>query len=93
MDTVNHPSHYTSGKFEVIDIIESVTNGQDLKPFEAVLVGNIVKYVSRFTHKNGVEDLKKASWYLQRLISEFEKSQCCHRVCTECEALDCVWRL
>lgn len=73
-DSVNHPNHYTSGKIEVIDIIESITNGQDLKPFEAVLVGNIIKYISRFTRKNGVEDLKKAKWYLDRLIGETEEA-------------------
>lgn len=64
-DNVNHPSHYTQGRFEVIDVIEdSLTNDG----FEGYCVGNIMKYVMRYRHKNGLEDLKKARWYLGRLI-------------------------
>lgn len=59
-DAVNHPAHYTQGAMEVIDAIE----GMGLSYHE----GNIVKYVARWRHKNGVEDLRKAAWYLQRLI-------------------------
>lgn len=71
-DTVNHPAHYTAGAIETIDVIKSVCNGQELTPFEAVLLGNIIKYVSRFKLKNGAEDLRKAAWYLERLIGEQE---------------------
>lgn len=63
-DIVNHPSHYRQGKYETIDIIESVTN----KEFGSYLVGNIIKYISRYKFKNGVEDLEKAQWYLNKLI-------------------------
>ncbi len=64
-ETVNHPSHYTQGGLEVIDAIE----GMDLG-FHA---GNVVKYVARYKFKNGIEDLRKARWYLDRLIQVEEK--------------------
>jgi hypothetical protein len=64
-EAVNHPSHYNTGKIEVIEAIE------DWKlDFHA---GNVVKYVARHQHKkNPVEDLKKARWYLDRLIERTE---------------------
>ena len=72
MDTdkemVNHPSHYTSGKVECIDAIESATG--ELTGIEAVCTANIIKYVWRWKLKNGVEDLEKASWYLNKLIEK-----------------------
>ena len=68
-DPVNHPAHYTAGKYEVIDVIED-SLGDD--GFEGYLVGNVMKYVMRFRHKNGLEDLKKARWYLDRLIGRCE---------------------
>ena len=64
-EAVNHPSHYNTGKIEVIDAID------DWKlDFNA---GNVVKYVARHQHKtNPLEDLKKARWYLDRLIERKE---------------------
>jgi Protein of unknwon function (DUF3310). len=59
-DPVNHPSHYTYGPIEVIDLIE----GFDLGYHE----GNAIKYLLRWRHKDGLQDLKKARWYLDRLI-------------------------
>lgn len=59
-DNVNHPPHYTAGTMEVIDAIEGLELG-----FHA---GNVVKYVARYKLKGGVEDLRKARWYLERLI-------------------------
>ena len=50
---------------ETIDLIE---DGLGREGFTAYCKGNIWKYLARFEHKNGVEDLKKAEWYLQRLI-------------------------
>lgn len=64
-DIVNQPSHYTAGKFEVIDIIEDKI---DAVRFEGFLIGNIIKYTLRYRHKNGIEDLRKAQNYLNRLI-------------------------
>ena len=65
-ENVNHPSHYKKGSVECIDAIESAVTGLEGK--EAVLTGNIIKYVFRWKWKGGVEDLKKAKWYLDRLI-------------------------
>lgn len=71
-DMVNHPSHYqTNSGLEVIDIINAAT--EDLVGIEAVCVGNTIKYLCRWKKKNGLEDLKKARWYLDRLITNKEK--------------------
>jgi hypothetical protein len=67
-DNVNHPSHYTQGAIECIDAIKEATKG--LFGIEAVCTANIIKYVWRWKFKNGIEDLRKADWYLQRLIKE-----------------------
>lgn len=64
-DAIN-PQHYKQGRTEVIDIIEDAVVGAD--PFEAVCQANVLKYTLRYRHKNGVEDLKKAVWYAERLI-------------------------
>lgn len=65
-DVVNHPSHYTNGKVECIDAIESATVGKT--GIEAVCVANVIKYLWRYEDKNGREDIKKAQWYLNKLI-------------------------
>jgi hypothetical protein len=67
-DNVNHPSHYTQGAIECIDAIKEAVKG--LLGIEAVCTANIIKYVWRWKFKNGVEDLRKARWYLDRLIDE-----------------------
>lgn len=64
-DMVNAPAHYTSGKVECIDAIESMLTRDE---FIGFLRGNILKYQWRYKIKNGVEDLKKAQWYFDRLI-------------------------
>lgn len=70
-DVVNKPKHYTLGKVECIDAIESATLGLD--GFEGALVFQVIKYIWRWKQKNGVEDLKKCRWYLDRLIAHTEK--------------------
>lgn len=68
-DMVSHPPHYQSAAgLEVIDVIEAFT--ADLKGVEATDTGNIIKYICRWNHKNGLEDLKKAKWYLEHLIKK-----------------------
>ena len=57
--------HYTQGKVECIDAIESATIG--LVGIVAVCVANVIKYVWRFALKNGIEDVDKADYYLQKL--------------------------
>ena len=67
-DMVNHPPHYISETgLEAIDVIEAFTF--DLKGIEAVDTANILKYICRWKHKNGVQDLEKAQWYLNHLIN------------------------
>lgn len=71
-DMVNHPPHYKSETgLEAIDVIEAFTF--DLKGIEATDTGNILKYMCRWKGKNGLEDLKKARWYLDHLINHVEK--------------------
>lgn len=70
-DAVNHPSHYNYGDIEVIDFIEQVTEQYE-DGFDAYIVGNALKYLARSPHKNGLEDVKKAVWYLERLIKRNE---------------------
>ena len=65
LDNVEHPSHYCRGGIECIDAIEA-SLGKD--EFAGFLRGNIIKYVWRYKDKNGLEDLKKAQWYLNKLI-------------------------
>lgn len=70
-DTVNRPKHYTAGKYEVIDIIDSILESMpSLSAKEGSRLANIIKYLSRFKNKNGLEDLQKARWYLDKLIAE-----------------------
>ena len=64
--------HYTFGKYECIDVIEELSKQNDLQGAEGFLYGNIIKYLWRYKHKNGIEDLQKARWYLDRLISNTE---------------------
>lgn len=65
-DLVNHPSHYETGKFECIDVMEEALGRDVVKGF---CIGNAFKYLYRAKRKNGLEDLKKARWYLDRVIS------------------------
>ena len=66
-DNVNHPKHYQSKSgLEVIDVIDAFTD--DLTGMEAVCTGNALKYICRWKNKNGIEDIKKAIWYLNKLI-------------------------
>ena len=71
-DVVNHPKHYKAvNGLEAIDVIEAFT--AKLKGIQATDTGNILKYMLRWHEKNGIEDLKKAQWYLNHLISKVEK--------------------
>jgi Protein of unknwon function (DUF3310) len=69
-DVVNHPKHYTQGNIETIEYMESALTAEE---FCGGCKMNVLKYVSREKHKNGIEDLKKARWYLDRLIAYLEK--------------------
>ena len=70
VDMVSHPLHYTQGGIECIDAIKAATVGKN--GIEAVCTANAIKYLWRYEAKNGIEDVKKARWYLDRLIAELE---------------------
>ena len=69
-DMVSHPPHYNQGGIECIDAIKAATVNKI--GIEAVCVANVIKYLFRYETKNGLEDVKKAAWYLNRLIKELE---------------------
>lgn len=66
-DAVNSPSHYNQGNIECIDYIEQQLGDE----YTGYLQGNVIKYLHRFRYKNGLEDLKKAKWYLEKLIEHY----------------------
>lgn len=72
-DPVNHPSHYTAGGIECIDAISAAISCQK-DPVDAWLTGQIIIYLWRWPLKNGLEDLKKARFYLDRLIDNVEEN-------------------
>lgn len=68
-DNIN-PNHYKQGKVECIDALEAAT--MNLTGIEAVCTANAIKYLWRWKEKNGVEDLKKAQWYINKLLTTQE---------------------
>lgn len=69
-DTVQRPAHYNQSGIECIDAIAASMTPAE---FQAYLKGNVQKYLWRYQHKNGVEDCRKAQWYLDRLVKELSK--------------------
>lgn len=72
-DMVNHPSHYNQGGIECIDALKAATVSKT--GIEAVCTANAIKYLWRYEEKNGIEDVKKARWYIDRLIRELEEKE------------------
>jgi hypothetical protein len=70
-DTIN-PDHYKHGEVECIDALKAATVNKI--GIEAVCVANVIKYLWRFEYKGGIDDVRKAQWYLNRLIEEMEKN-------------------
>ena len=70
-DEVNHPKHYTQDQIECIDAIKSATS----EGYQYYLQGVILKYIWRYRYKreDGLQDLKKAQWYLKKLIKEYQR--------------------
>ena len=66
-----HPNHYSQNELSVWDVIKAYT--KDLTGVDAFNAGNAIKYILRWHHKNGVEDLKKAKVYIDELIKSFEE--------------------
>ena len=73
IDNVNHPSHYCQGGIECIDALKAATVGKT--GIEAICVANAIKYLWRFEKKNGLEDVKKAQFYINRLIQELNEAE------------------
>lgn len=69
-DMVNSPPHYARGKIECIDAIQEALTPAEFKGY---IKGNIIKYLWREQNKGGIEDWKKALWYLNRFIKVSEK--------------------
>lgn len=92
IDNVNHPSHYTQGDIECIDALKAATVGKT--GIEAVCVANVIKYLWRYEEKNGLEDVKKSQWYINRLIQELEEKKKNNTFYdpddTVCDCLDCA---
>lgn len=72
MDKINHPSYYQGESMETIDVIEDFTS--KLRGVEAFDTGNCIKYLCRWSDKGGLDDLKKAQWYLNHLIEHVEEN-------------------
>jgi hypothetical protein len=67
-DMVNSPPHYNQAGVECIDAIRAATD----EGYQYYLQGNIIKYLWRYRYKNGIQDLEKAKWYLNKLIEEID---------------------
>ncbi|MDR9786780.1 MAG: DUF3310 domain-containing protein [Peptococcaceae bacterium MAG4] len=78
MDKIN-PDHYMTGGIETIDFIKAKLTEEQFKGY---LAGNVIKYLSRFEHKAGEEDLQKARWYLNRLLVDKERRRPVIYVCS-----------
>ena len=70
-DMVNSPPHYNQAGIECIDAIEAAL---DVDGFRSYCQGNCIKYIWRYKYKNQEEDLKKAQWYLEKMLSTFASS-------------------
>ena len=70
LDNVNRPPHYGQGDIECIDYIKDILTDEELIGYYR---GNVAKYLHRWRYKNGLEDLKKARWYLEALIQHQSK--------------------
>lgn len=69
-DIVNHPSHYETGTFECIDVMCEAIGVEAVKNF---CICNAFKYIYRHNRKNGIEDIKKAKWYIDKFIALVEE--------------------
>ena len=70
-DNVNKPSHYHTGNIDVIKFSEENFSNEELKGFYRM---NAIKYITRYDKKNGIEDLDKAIFYINKL-KEFESNE------------------
>jgi hypothetical protein len=71
-DVVNHPSHYETGKFECIEVMQEALGTEAVKAF---CICNAFKYIYRHQRKNHLEDIKKAKWYIDKYIEIHNKEE------------------
>ena len=71
-DDVESPFHYNKGSIECVDAIEAASTKEE---FEGYVRANVLKYVWRFRYKDNIKDLKKARWYLDKLIDSLMKPE------------------
>ena len=69
-DMVNHPSHYTQGEIECIEVIKYINDKLHTEGYKGYCLGNFIKYIWRCNFKNGWEDIDKAIFYLNELLAE-----------------------
>jgi len=74
-DNVEHPSHYCKGKYESIEVMTEVFGTEAVKSFALL---NAFKYIWRADKKNGIEDIRKAAWYLRKYLELTEEEQNYH---------------
>ena len=72
-DVVNHPSHYNQGEIECIEAIKYINNKLHTEGYEGFCLGNFIKYIWRCNYKSGWEDIDKAIFYLNELLTEQRK--------------------
>lgn len=70
LKNVNKPAHYADKEIEVIDYIKDTLTPEE---YQGYCIGNVIKYISRYRKKNGLEDLLKAETYLKWAIVNYEK--------------------
>jgi len=71
-DDVDSPFHYNKGSIECVDAIEAASTKEE---FEGYVRANVLKYVWRFRYKDKIKDLRKARWYLDKLIDSLMKPE------------------
>lgn len=71
-DNINHPSHYETGTIECIDVLVET---QGIEAVQAFCSCNAIKYLYRWKRKNGIEDIRKAKWYIDKFL-DLEQTKC-----------------
>ena len=69
-DMINHPPHYTQGEIECIEVIKYINDKLNMMGYEGYCLGNFIKYIWRCNFKNGWEDIDKAIFYLNELLTK-----------------------
>ena len=73
-DMINHPPHYTQGEIECIEAIKYINDKLHTEGYKGYCLGNFIKYIWRCNFKNGWEDIDKAIFYLNELLTEQQEN-------------------